>query len=162
MNKKANIETKKIALDELSREFLNSLKERREKAGLTQSVVAEYTGVHTSVISRYEHGQKTPLLKYFLKLAEILKYDLSDSINYKIFYGRVGPADIKRQLKFYGLTYPELEKLTGYSVKQLTSTVNFSVEASVKCLSAIIQVLAREQKTYDYIYGAGRKKRLRI
>lgn len=162
MNENHNLESKNIALDEVSRKFLCSLRERRKRAGLTQKVVADYVGLKKSAISNYEQGRKTPSLRYLLKLAEILKYDLSESINYKIFHEQVELVSIKRQLKFFGLTYPELEKLTGYSVRQITSTLNFNINASVRCLSAIMEVLAQEQKTYDYMYGAGRRKKQRL
>ena len=51
MNENHNLESKNIALDEVSRKFLCSLRERRKRAGLTQKVVADYVGLKTSAIS---------------------------------------------------------------------------------------------------------------
>lgn len=162
MKKEVKVETKNIVLDEISQKFLISLKDIRRQAKLTQKTVAEYAGLKRCAISQYEHGQKVPQLKYLIKLAEILKYDLSGSLNYRIFHGELTKVSLKRRLKYFGLTYPELEKLTGYSTRQISTAVNFELKMSLRCLSAIMEVLEREQRKHELLYGSGIKKRLRI
>ena len=46
-----------------------NIKSRREEFGLSQAELAEKADVTQSAVSRWEHGESVPLLKYQKKLA---------------------------------------------------------------------------------------------
>ena len=59
-----------------------TLKEAREKAGLTMDELAKKAGVTGAAICRYEQGQRTPKLSIAKKLAKILHikwYEIMDT-----------------------------------------------------------------------------------
>lgn len=49
-----------------------SMKEIRERRGLTQAQVADRLEVDKSTVSKWESGDSTPLRKYRCKLCELL------------------------------------------------------------------------------------------
>jgi transcriptional regulator with XRE-family HTH domain len=50
--------------------FARRLRETRAVSGLSQEQLARRTGLHTTVISRFERGGREPRLKSILRLAE--------------------------------------------------------------------------------------------
>ena len=55
----------------------NLIRYKRRESGLTQQEVAETVGVSAQHYSRIERGEYTPSLQTFLKLAEVLRIDIS-------------------------------------------------------------------------------------
>ncbi len=55
-----------------------TLKERREKNGLTQKEVAEQVGISKNYLSMLENGTRNPSDKLKEKLAEIYKCSVTD------------------------------------------------------------------------------------
>lgn len=49
-----------------------SMKEMRERRGLTQAQIADQLNVDKSSVSKWESGDSTPLRKYRRKLCELL------------------------------------------------------------------------------------------
>ena len=49
-----------------------SMKELRERRGLTQAQIADRLNVDKSSVSKWENGDSTPLRKYRRKLCELL------------------------------------------------------------------------------------------
>ena len=49
-----------------------SMKELRERRGLTQAQIADWLNVDKSSVSKWESGDSTPLRKYRQKLCELL------------------------------------------------------------------------------------------
>lgn len=49
-----------------------SMKEMRERLGLTQAQIADRLEVDKSTVSKWESGDSTPLRKYRRKLCELL------------------------------------------------------------------------------------------
>lgn len=49
-----------------------SMKEMRERRGLTQAQIADRLEVDKSTVSKWESGDSTPLKKYRRKLCELL------------------------------------------------------------------------------------------
>ncbi len=49
-----------------------SMKELRERRGLTQAQIADQLNVDKSSVSKWESGDSTPLRKYRRKLCELL------------------------------------------------------------------------------------------
>lgn len=62
-------------LDNLAESFGARLKAFREEHGLSQSDVAERTGITREAINRYENGTVTPTLKYFAILVRFMDAD---------------------------------------------------------------------------------------
>ena len=139
------ISEKHIALDEPTREFLSSLRMLREHSGMSVSYAAKCLGIRRSALYVYENGRHKPNLNTLMKLAELLEYDLSGSINYKFFHGKLCSGEIKDKLTMYGLTYSELSKLTGYDAERISDAVNLREHGSILCLWAVIEEIKREE-----------------
>lgn len=56
----------------------NSLKQLREKQGLTQGEVAEKLYVGTGTYAAWEHGRSRPSIEMIFELEKILKCDFHD------------------------------------------------------------------------------------
>lgn len=52
---------------------MNSIKERREKRGLTQEEVAQKLGVTRTAVAKWESGQAMPRARLLKKLSGILR-----------------------------------------------------------------------------------------
>lgn len=139
------INDRHIVLDEPTRKFLSSLRSLREQSGMSLRYTAECLGIHNSALYEYEKGRHKPNLTTLMRLAELFEYDISCSINYKFFHGKLCACEIKHKLMKYGLTYPELSKLTGYDVERIGDAVNLREQGSILCLSAVIEEIKREE-----------------
>lgn len=60
--------------------LINLLIEAREKAGLTQTELAEKIGEYQSFVARLESGQRRVDVVEFLDLAEVLGFDAEESL----------------------------------------------------------------------------------
>lgn len=70
MNAKARSQT--------ARRFGSTLRQARERAGLTRPELEERSGVSVPAIARYEAGQRAPALAEALVLAQLLDFSLDD------------------------------------------------------------------------------------
>ena len=131
--------------DDESRRFIRSLRELRQSKGLRIQDVAEKLGIDCCSYRRYESGAASPSLEKLIKTAEILRYDLSGSFNYKYYHGKISRLKIRRALSSYGISHEELSRLTGYSKVQIRSTLYNCGEGSMMCLGAIYDVIKQEQ-----------------
>ena len=140
-----------ICRDEVTLKFLRSVKSERLRKGLRIKELARMLGVSRFTVMACERGRWLPELPMLIKLAEILGCDISGSVNYKYYHGEISPRKIKSQLSRYGLTQEEIGRLTGYSEKAVRSTLSFRKgNFSLDCLNAILEVLAREQSSFEY------------
>jgi transcriptional regulator with XRE-family HTH domain len=57
-------------------ELVNSLKQRREILGVTQSRLAELSGVGIRTLKEIESGKGNPTVETLIKLAEVLGMEL--------------------------------------------------------------------------------------
>ena len=135
-----------IVLDAPTREFLSGLRGLRENAGLSQQALSAELATDQTAIYAYEHGLRRPTLGMLMRMAEYFGYDLSDSLNYKIYRGELSSSALKRSLRKYSLTYPELSSLTGYSEVRIRNTVNMYGTGNAECLSAVLEVLRHERE----------------
>ena len=142
-----DINTKIIALDKVTAEFLKNFRAIRKNLGFTQDFVAKAAGIVPSTVIAIEQGFCNPKLALLVKLAKILKIDISESINYKFFYKKIKPEKIKKALRSYGLSFVELSQITGYERKHISLSVRLAPRASLQCLHAVLQVIHREQTT---------------
>ena len=139
-----------IYLDEPAKRFLNSLRSEREKIGLTLIEAAGLLDCNFGQLADYEKLEYYPMLGMFIKLSELYKYDISDSVNYKYFYQKINKHDFRTSLKRYGLGRKELAQLTGYSEGVVNKTINFTPNLSLGCLSAILKVIEQENTAYKH------------
>lgn len=154
-----DINTKIIVLDDISANFLKNLRTIRKNLGLTIDFVAKAAGVVTSSVIALEQGVCAPKLALLIKLAEILNTDISESINYKFFYGKIKPEQIKKAIRTYGLSYKELSQITGYERKHISLSVRLKPKASLSCLEAVLQVIHKEKTVAEFRDALTREKR---
>lgn len=141
---------KRICLDERAQKFLSELRSERKKLGLTLNEAAVRIGCDFTTLGDYERGRSAPLLGKFIKLAELYQYDISDSLNYKFFYGKIDGGMVRHKLRRYGLGMKELSKLTNYSENMITWSMYFRSECSLECLAAILKVIKQEEEQFTY------------
>lgn len=60
------------------------IKEKRKEAGLTQSQLAELSGVASITIRQYESGKRQPRLEKLQKIANVFGISISDLIGFPI------------------------------------------------------------------------------
>ena len=138
---------KMIALDEPTRRFLRALRYFRRRIGKHQREIAEALKLDESTYQKHELGLSYPSLENLMRLAEYFSYDLSESVNHKVYYGTLKPSDIKRALRHYDLSYRELSEQTGYSQDRICYSVCMTARGSLACLSAVLSVLRSEQES---------------
>lgn len=73
--------------------FNKVMKEKRKELGLTQEQVAEYMGVSTPAVSKWETGQTFPDITLLPILARLFKIDLNTLFN---FQAKMTPNDINQ------------------------------------------------------------------
>ena len=143
-----NIDTKIIVKDDITAEFLRNMRRIRKTLGLTQAEIADYAQVPRTCVVCYEKERATPILRVLIRLAEVLETDISDSVNYKFFYGKVRTEKIKKAIRTYGLSFTEIASLTGWSSNQVSLAVRGKANASIQCLHDILQLLRREKAAF--------------
>lgn len=62
---------------EILQNFANKVRYYREKAGISQEKLAEYSGLHRTYIGSIERVEKNPSLLTALKIAKALKINIS-------------------------------------------------------------------------------------
>ena len=135
------LSNKKICEDAPTRQFLRELKPLREGMGYTREELARKIEVRPRTLKDYELQTRQPVLGRLLKLAEVLNYDLSRSLNYKYYHGKISLITIRRRMVEKGITPQTLSKLTGYSLRMVYDTLIQRGTESLSCLDAVLQVL---------------------
>ena len=77
------------------------IKEKRKLKGLTQSRLAQLCGISISHVGKLEDGAYVPKLSTYLKLAEILKFDIEDIKTNQKYTPRKLEAEILKVLRKY-------------------------------------------------------------
>ena len=139
---------KKICEDAPTRKFLSNLQKLRETQGYTYEELAQKIGVRPRTIRDYELQERRPVLVKLLKLAEILNYDLSRSLNYKYVHGRVSAITIRRQMQERELTPRRLSRMIGYSLHIVYGVLCWKKYLSLPCLEAIQQVVKKPPRIF--------------
>ena len=120
-------------------------RKKREEAGYTLRQLAEKLGMRsTASLSKYEASTGLHVLGVLVRLAEILGYDLSRSLNYKFFHGRINVSRFRERVARCGLDYLELSKRINFADSQAENALNMTQCASLECLSAIMSYLLRQ------------------
>lgn len=148
MQKGFNINTKNIALDDITVEFLGKLRRLRETHGFTQKFIAEYANTTRTCVTCYEQGKSTPSLRTLIKLAEVLNYDISQSVNYKFFHRKINTGKLMKSIRVHGFSFVEISSIVGYSPENVSLAVRAKPNASIQCLHEIIQLIEKERIAY--------------
>ena len=138
--------TKLIVLDEITRKFLSELRTERKLRGLTLKETAGYIGCVFSKISEFERGDVYPSLETLMRLSELYEYDISGSVNYRYYHGKISSNKILSEMKRYKLTCKELTCLTGFGLLAIYRAVHMDRGASLECISSILSVIEREKE----------------
>ncbi|MBQ4469001.1 MAG: helix-turn-helix transcriptional regulator [Synergistaceae bacterium] len=147
------INTKKIKhimIDEPVKKFLSELRNLRIDKGLGLREAASFMGIFPEVLSAYERGCLIPSLSPLMKLCEFYDYDLSDSINYRFYHGKIHACDIKATLRSYGIELSELAALTGYHKNKVCRTIGLADDCSLPCLAAVFDVIQHERNALKF------------
>ena len=131
---------KKICLDEVSVRLLRSLKSERLKMGMSQRELGQVVGFRQCSIGEYERGVKIPPLCRLIKLSETFSYDLSSSVNYKYWHGKIEWRKMRRELHRYGLTCREVGVYVGYEESAVSRVLSQARGFSLTCLSLILEI----------------------
>ena len=142
--------TKMIVLDSPTQSFLEELRKLRAKLGLTQRQLAATVKIPRNTYQNYELKRNYPTLGTLNHLAELLGYDLSESVNYKYYHKSPSSLELKERLTRYGLSLLELSKLTGYDMIHIYFTVRMQSRGSVSCYAAVLNVLKSEQESEEF------------
>lgn len=146
--REVQLERKKIVLDAPTREFLSLLKSLRQEHDYSCKELVRRLGMGSiSSLSYYERGLRLPSLGCLIKMAETLKYDLSDSVNYKFFYGEIDLVHLRAEIEGYGLTLRELSRRINFEYRQPGDTLRGTHYASVSCLWEILSYLNANRKS---------------
>ena len=159
MKKDFDAAMKKIVLDEPTRAFLSSLKSMRQAAGLSMKNLADFLNISSANIANYETGLHLPSIKTLVKLAEYFSYDLSTSINYKLFHGELNISRLRELFCKFGFTFSEMSTLTGYSSRSVQDCLALSYKATPQCIAAVVNVLEHESRAYEFRVNTLKKGR---
>lgn len=149
---------KKICLDEASAGLIRSLKSERLRMGLTQKELGVMIGVDRGIISHYECGRKLPLLCHLIKLSETFGYDLSSSVNYKYWHGKIEWRKLRQHLTYYGFTLKELSGYISYCIQSVCVALRGEDDFSLDCLNAILGIFENERTLLKFRNNLLRRK----
>lgn len=105
---------KHIYIDAETSEQLLNLRSERKKLGYKGKDMSEKLGISYNRYMQYETGIRTPPVRIYLQLAEILCWDVRRNPNW-LFQQRPKLRDLRVAKKRYGYTNVELSKRTGLS-----------------------------------------------
>lgn len=132
--------------DKITLNFLASLKERRKNLKLTIREISKNIGITSSCLFYYEQGRIYPCLKNLIKLADFYSADISESINWKVYHGKIKLYDILKQKIKYALSYGEIASECEISKHTLLRALNGKTDGSIRGLGQLIEVLEREKE----------------
>ena len=153
-----------IVRDGVSMDFLMRLKELMAQRGVTKKELGEYIGVKPKTVQTYLSRKSTPSLGVLVKLAEFFHWDISDSVNYKLYHEGVTPevltrkrvppqaialdavtmqflSNLKQTIRARGMTQQQVADRVGVSRQSLTHYFLFHNAPSLETLFKLAEVL---------------------
>ncbi len=106
-----------IYIDEVAEEFLTRLGELVKRSGYSELDIANKLHVHETLPRAWRIRRSAPSVGTFLRLAEILNYDISGSVNYQWYHGTLKAKTLYQQLKRRRLDYKALADEIGYNAR---------------------------------------------
>lgn len=146
-------------MDEQAVSNLKGMKAARKRLGLTRKKLSELTGINYSSIADYEMGRYAPYLSRYLKLAEILGWDIQDSVNYK-FAMTAEKHKLKKRKKCYGLNTREISRLSNFSESSIENALYMHSRSTINSFAAVLEVLDEEERRSRLIQELTRKSKV--
>ena len=145
---------KKICPDEDTLKNLHNMKVDRVRLGLTQVELSKRSGIKLKTYRRYESGESYPNLAAYLKLAEILGWDIRENPNY-LFYEeyRHSYNRMQTQKRRYAYTNIELSREVNSSEESVRHVIKKKSVASVSNYARVIQVFREEERLAKFRRG---------
>lgn len=140
---------KKVVLiypDKITLEFLASLKVRRKMLNFTLRECSKKLGIVISNLNYYERGLSYPCLKNLIKLAEFYGADISGSINWKIYHGKINLKNLRQQKERYDFSFSDISEECELSKNTLFRALSGKPEGSIRGLGLLIDVIEREKE----------------
>lgn len=138
---------KKICTDEDTLNNLRNMKADRLRLGLTQAELAKRSGIKLRTYHGYEYGTSYPNLAAYLKLAEILGWDIHENPNY-LFYEEYQHSHnrMQTQKRRYAYTNIELSREVNLSEESVRHVIKKNSIASVSNYARVMQVFREEAR----------------
>ena len=142
---------KKICPDEDTLKNLHNMKTDRVRLGLTQVELSKRSGIKLKTYRRYESGESYPNLAAYLKLAEILGWDIHENPNY-LFYEeyRHSYNRMQTQKRRYAYTNIELSREVNSSEESVRHVIKKKSVANVSNHARVIQVFREEARLAEF------------
>lgn len=142
---------KKICRDEATLKNLYNMKADRVRLGLTQVELSRRSDIKLKTYHRYECGESYPNLAAYLKLAEILGWDIRENPNY-LFYEEYQHSynRMHTQKRRYAYTNIELSREVNSSEESVRHVIKKKSIASVSNYARVIQVFREEARLAEF------------
>lgn len=132
--------------DEISVNFVRSIKKRRLEMGLTQAELGARVRVNEETIWNYEVGRNLPTLRVFNRLAKFFKADVSDSINWQVYNGQFSVGALKRAIERLHMSVDELSKLCHIAPSRIKSAIRGDKDGSLCTLGRVVDIVRHERE----------------
>ena len=145
---------KKICTDEGTLNHLRNMKADRVRLGMTQVELSRRSGIKLKTYRRYESGTSYPNLAAYLKLAEILGWDINEDPNY-LFYEEYQHSynRMQTQKRRYAYTNIELSREVNLSEESVRLVIKKKSVASVSNYVRVMQVFREEARLAEFRKG---------
>ena len=142
---------KKICRDEATLQNLRNMKADRVRLGLTQVELSRRSGIKLKTYRSYERGESYPNLAAYLKLSEILGWDIRENPNY-LFYEEYQHSynRMQTQKRRYAYTNIELSREVNSSEESVRHVIKKKSIASVSNYARVIQVFREEARLAEF------------
>ena len=142
---------KKICRDEATLKNLRNMKADRVRLGLTQVELSRRSGIKLKTYRSYERGESYPNLAAYLKLSEILGWDIRENPNY-LFYEEYQHSynRMQTQKRRYAYTNIELSREVNSSEESVRHVIKKKSVASVSNYARVIQVFREEARLAEF------------
>ena len=138
-------------LDEPTKKFIRSLKFLIwEKTGMSVSQFAKSLNISSSLMYQYISFKKIPSIRRLMFLVNYFDYDLSESINYKLYHKKIVLWDLKARMRNIGMTFREASQILNCKYRSLNRIFwpRDKDLFSVCILADFISMLEREEAAY--------------
>ena len=145
---------KKICRDEATLKNLRNMKADRVRLGLTQVELSRRSGIKLKTYRSYERGESYPNLAAYLKLSEILGWDIRENPNY-LFYEEYQHSynRMQTQKRRYAYTNIELSREVNSSEESVRHVIKKKSIASVSNYARVIQIFREEERLAKFRRG---------
>ena len=141
----------KSCRDEISLNFVKSLKKYRETLGLTVDEVTVKTGILSSTYRNYEALIKFPCVKNLIKLADFYGADISKSLNWRFVNDSENCLRYTKDLiRRYGFSNTELAEESDSCRESIRQILGGGSDGSLLLLGNILKVLEHEKQSEKF------------